>query len=147
MEPIVIFWIVLAVIFIIVEGVTTTLVTIWPAFGAIAAAVAASCGADWLTQLLIFLILSLVLLFATRPLAKKLLKKDRQPTNSDRLIGKTALVTENIFPAENQGRVKIDGKSWAARSKSEEEIPEGTRVTVLAIEGVKLIVVPEGETD
>ncbi len=140
MELIVIFWIVLAVVFVIIEGITTTLVTIWPAFGAVAAAIAAACGVDWLGQFLIFLIVSLILLVATRPLAKKLLKKDRQPTNSDRLIGKTAIVTEDILPLENKGRVKIDGKSWAARSTDGESVATGVLVTVQRIEGVKLIV-------
>ena len=143
MEPIVIFWIILAVVFVVIEGITTTLVTIWPAFGAVAAAIAAASGMNTLGQLLIFLIVSLVLLFATRPLSKKLLKKDRQPTNSDRLIGKTAVVTEKILPLENKGRVKIDGKSWAARSEDGRDIETETLVIVQRIEGVKLIVKSE----
>lgn len=143
MEAIVVFWIILAVVLVVIEGVTTTLVTIWPAFGAVAAAIAAACGMNMLGQFLIFLIVSLVLLFATRPLAKKLLKKDRQPTNSDRLIGKTAVVTEKILPLESKGRVEIGGKSWAARSEDGQVIDADTLVIVQRIEGVKLIVTSE----
>lgn len=143
MDPVVIFWIILAIVLVIIEGITTTLVTIWPAFGAVAAAIAAACGVDWLGQVLIFLVVSLVLLIATRPLAKKLLKKDQQPTNSDRLIGQTALVTEDILPLESKGRVKIDGKYWAARSGDGQSIASGTVVTVQGIEGVKLIVLSD----
>lgn len=143
MEPVIIFWIVLAVIFVIAEGLSTNLVTIWMAFGAVAAAIAAVCGLELVWQILIFVIVSLILLLLTRPLAKKLLKKDKKPTNADRLIGGCGLVIETIDPLQDTGTVKIDGKIWTARSQSGIKIREGETVVVKEIEGVKLIVVPQ----
>ena len=56
------------------------------------------------------------------------------------LLGKEAVVTEDINNTHATGAVKIKGTVWTARSSDDSEIPEGEIVIVKAIEGVKLIV-------
>ena len=62
------------------------------------------------------------------------------PTNADRVIGQTALVTEDIDNVEGKGLVVISGQVWSARSEHGVAIPAGTQVRVLRIEGVKVYV-------
>ena len=132
-----IFWIVLLVVLLIVEAATVQLVTIWFAIGAAAALIARICGA---AQWVLFLVVSAVTLAATRPLVRKITKQKTQPTNADRCIGETAMVTEDIDNIAGKGRVEVNGISWTARSSDGANFRKGELVTVERIEGVKLIV-------
>ncbi len=135
-----IFWIVLLVVLIIVEAVTAQLVTIWFAAGAAAALVAELCGLQQWLQWVIFIAVSAVALVATRPLVQKITKKTVQPTNADRCIGETAVVTEEIDNIKGKGQVHVNGVTWTARSSDGTVFKKDERVTVEKIEGVKLIV-------
>lgn len=140
------FWIALIVVFLIIEALTTQLVTIWFAVGAGGALVAHLLHApEWL-QWVIFIAVSAVLLAVTRPLAKKMRKKV-QPTNVDALIGKTAVVSEMIDNTAGKGQAKVEGNVWSARSVDGVKIQEGEEVVVRAVEGVKLIVEPAAKTE
>ena len=91
-------------------------------------------------QIVIFLVTSFALLLATRPLVRKHINKKSQPTNADRSIGQKAVVTEEINNLLGNGAAKINGVEWTARADSENIIPVGATVTVVRIDGVKLIV-------
>ena len=135
-----IFWIVLLVVFVIIEAMTPQLVTIWFALGSFAALIANILhAAEWI-QWLVFITVSAVAVLATRPLVKKFSKPNSQPTNADRCIGKTAVVTEEIDNIMSKGAVTLNGLEWSARSEDDSVIPKGSRVTVIKIDGVKLIV-------
>lgn len=140
-----IFWIVLLVVLIIIEAVTAQLVTIWFAAGAAAALVAELCGLEQWLQWVIFIAVSAVALVATRPLVKKITNKTVQPTNADRCIGQTAVVTEDIVNIDARGQVNVNGITWTARSSDGSVIKKDERVTVEKIEGVKLIVRAENK--
>lgn len=133
-------WIVAAVIFGIIEAATVTLVTVWFAVGAVAAAVAAQCGLSPIWQTGIFVIISGVLLCFTRPLFKKILVTKPQKTNADRYIGMEGIVTSPIDKIENIGQVKVSGMIWSAVSADGSAISENTAVRVVGISGVKLVV-------
>lgn len=135
-----IFWIVLLVVLIIVEAVTAQLVTIWFAAGAAAALIAELCGLQQWLQWVIFIAVSAIALVATRPLVRKVTNKTVQPTNADRCIGQTAVVTEDIDNIEGKGQVHVNGVTWTARSSDGSVFRKDERVTVEKIEGVKLIV-------
>ena len=135
-----IFWIVLLVVLIIVEAVTAQLVTIWFAAGAAAALVAELCGLQQWLQWVIFIAVSVLTLIATRPLVRKVTNKAVQPTNADRCIGQTAVVTEDIDNIEGKGQVHVNGITWTARSSDGSVFRKDERVTVERIDGVKLIV-------
>lgn len=134
-----IIWAVLFVAFVIVEISTFELVSIWLAVGALGAMFMSIFELPLWSQLVVFIVASLILILATRPIVKKLLK-DVKPTNADLDIGKTATVTEEINNKTGKGRVNLNGVFWAARTVDNEIIPEGTIVVVKEIDGAKLIV-------
>jgi membrane protein implicated in regulation of membrane protease activity len=134
-----IFWAVAFVFFLIVEASTAALVSIWFAVGALVAMFFALAKLGFVAQLFAFVITSAVVLVFTRPLARKINNK-KVPTNFELDVGKTAQVIEKIDNTKNSGRVKLDGTFWSARSERGEQIEEGRDVTVVRVDGSKLIV-------
>lgn len=135
------FWVAALVVFLIVEAVTAGLVSIWFVFGSLVALICAALGAAVWLQIFWFVIVSVATLVLTRPLVKRYVDSRSVATNADRSIGRTAVVTERIDNLAAAGAVKLDGVVWTARSTDDAAaIETGERVTVRAIEGVKLIV-------
>lgn len=65
---------------------------------------------------------------------------DAAETPSD-LVGKTGVVTEEVDADAGTGLVTIDGEGWAARPVYVDDVyAVGATVTVLAVEGVKVVV-------
>ena len=140
LESTVILWIAAIILFMVVEAATAGLTCIWFALGSVAALVTAWLkGPLWL-QLVWFLAVSAAALFLTRPLAKKYINAEKQPTNADRVLGRIGIVTETVDNIAAAGAVKVDGQVWTARSADGEVIAMGERVEALEIRGVKLIV-------
>lgn len=136
-----IFWLLVAAVMIVLEMISLGLTTIWFAGGAFVAAIIAwAFEAHWIVQILVFAIVSLVLLFFTRPIAKKHLMKSIEKTNVEGLIGTVGCVTATIDNMKAEGTVKLDGKEWWARSVDDSIIEKGELVVVKQISGVKLIV-------
>jgi Membrane protein implicated in regulation of membrane protease activity len=133
-------WLIAVIVFAVAEIVTIQLVAIWFAVGAVCSMVACSFGAPFWVQLLVFGVVSLILLLLTRPLVKRFIKVKHERTNADRLIGRTALVTQRISNPESRGTVTISGVTWTARSADGAEIAEGEKAVIRQIEGSKLIV-------
>lgn len=136
----VIVWIAMLAVFIVIEAATAQLVTIWFAVGALAALVTALAHGPIALQVVVFVVVSIIALIATRPLVRKITNKKEARLNADRCIGNTAIVTETINNIDGSGMAKTDGKVWTARSADGSIIPEGAQVKVDKIEGVKLIV-------
>ena len=141
------FWLIVMVMFLVVEAVTVGLVCIWFAAGSLIALLAAMCGAQLWLQIVVFIIVSAATLYFTRPLVKRYVNSKVEPTNADMVIGKECRVTETVDNIAGTGAVYVDGKTWTARSENDEVIQAGTLVTAKSIDGVKLIVAaPEKET-
>ncbi|HYE68208.1 MAG TPA: NfeD family protein [Anaerovoracaceae bacterium] len=137
-EPLI--WILIAVIFAVIEGFTMGLTTIWFTVGGVGACIIALLGGPLLLQIAVFLIISIILLYFTRPLAEKRLKIGHEKNNIDQIIGQTGLVTEDIEPYHT-GQVKINGMIWTAIAKDKNEtLSKGELIKIIKIEGVKLIV-------
>jgi len=143
----IILWIILVVVAVLLEAATMALVSIWFAAGALAAVVAAALGFPLWVQIAVFLIVSLVLLAATRPLLKKLMPDKYIPTNGELDIGKKAVVIETVDNAKATGRVKLDGVDWSADSWDGSVIKKDTVVIVKARGTTKLTVVPLKNND
>ncbi len=139
-----IFWLVLAVAFLAIEAATVGLVTIWFAAGAVAAWILAMLNAPVTMQFVVFLLASACLLVFTRKIFVEKLKTGAEATNVDALIGKLGKVIATIEPY-NVGQVRLGGQEWSAINKENETIKKDSLVKVIAIEGVKLIVVPAEE--
>lgn len=134
-------WLGAIVLFLVVEALVPGLVSIWFAFGALAALISALLSAPFWLQFVWFIAVSVAALALTRPLARKYVNARVQPTNADMLIGRECLVTETIDNLRGTGAVSVGGKVWTARSDNEAQtIPDGAMARVLRIEGVKLIV-------
>lgn len=136
-----ILWLVALVVLIVVEIVSMGLTTIWFAGGALVAVIAAGCGAPFTVQIVLFLAVSLVLLYFTRPVAVKYFNKDRIRTNAESLVGRQAIVIGEIDNLQGIGQVTVSGMEWTARTAGDGvRIPVGSVVDIVAINGVKLIV-------
>lgn len=134
-------WVVLIIVFLIIEGAAPGLVSIWFALGALAALIASLLGAQIWVQAIWFVVVSVLALAATRPLAKKYVNSRTQPTNADMLIGRDCVVKERIDGLAGTGTVSIAGKLWTARTEEQDGVIEADAVAVVRrIEGVKLIV-------
>ncbi|MBE5868270.1 MAG: NfeD family protein [Lachnospiraceae bacterium] len=136
-----IWWLILLVILIIIEFVTMALTTVWFAGGALVAAVAALLGGPIWLQITLFVLVSLALLFFTRPVAVKYFNKARVKTNVESLVGKQAIVISEIDNLEGIGQVTVGGQEWSARSLDDAvKLPVGAVVYIREINGVKLMV-------
>ncbi len=134
-------WLAALVAFVILEAITVQLVTIWFAVGALAGLIAALCKAPVWLQIALFAVVSVLALILTRPLVKKMTASRFSPTNADRFIGQTGVVTKRIDNLNASGEVRVKGTVWTARSEDESiTIDENEAVTVKRIDGAKLIV-------
>ncbi|MBQ7410682.1 MAG: NfeD family protein [Clostridia bacterium] len=137
------FWLIIAGAFVILEIATMGFLVFWFALGALAALVVSLLVDSILVQAIVFLVVSTILLFATKPLVNKIMPKDSfVKTNSYSIEGKVGRVTIDIEPVEGKGQVKVGGESWSAKSADDTYIPKDTEVIVEKIEGVKVIVKP-----
>lgn len=142
-------WLFLTIALIVVELFTYQFVSLWFAVGAlittIITAIFPSLDIWW--QILIFVVSSLAFLFATRPLVRKILAKrgKAHETNLELVLGKDAVVVEDINNIEGRGAVKINGLVWSARSEDGNDIAAGAIVVIKKIEGNKTIVNKKGD--
>lgn len=140
MSAFAILWFFLLILFIFLEASTLAVVSVWFAAGSLTAMVAALFGAPLWLQILLFVLVSLALLLALRPITGNLLKPKVKGTNLDAVIGSEGVVIEEISNRNGQGRVKLGGMEWSARSTADVTIPVGTQIKVDRIEGVKVFV-------
>lgn len=136
-----IIWLIVLVVLLFAEILTMGLTTIWFAGGALIAFISTYLGAGVWVQLILFIVVSLILLFFTRPVAVKYFNRKRVKTNYEGLIGKVVKVTERVDNFNQTGAAVVNGQTWTVRTKEEGiRIEPGTRVRITDIVGVKLIV-------
>ena len=137
----VLFWLIILVVMLVIEIATLGLTTIWFAGGALVAFVLSLFNVPFIVQLPAFLIVSLLLLIFTRPIAVKYFNKDRAKTNVESMIGRQAIVVSEIDNLQGIGRVTVGGQEWTARTEQAVLIlKDGTVFVVKEVKGVKLIV-------
>jgi len=140
-------WLILLIVFIIAEATTSALISIWFAAGALAAMLVAFLGLPGWMQILVFLAVSGIVLLCAKPLIEKSVNQKTTKTNADRVIGAIGTVTQDIDNLAAVGLVSVLGQSWSARSADDSIIPNGTKILVKEIDGVKLIVEKTERTD
>ena len=133
-------WLLLVIVFVVIEALTVQMICIWFAGGALVALICSLFDLQVWLQITVFAVFSVALLILTRPVIRKMHRSPRIRTNADRVLDSIAIVTEEVDNLKSQGAVTIGGLVWSARTKGEEPIPVGTKVIVRAIEGVKVIV-------
>ncbi len=136
-------WAVLALLLLVAEVFVSGFVLIGFAIGAAAASVVAFLDYSILWQVLVFVAASLLTLLLMRPLANRLTRQaEPNFVGIDRVLGKQAVVLLEINPLHARGRVRVEREEWQAASADAGVIPAGTVVTVLGVEGTRLIVRP-----
>lgn len=132
-----ILWILILAVSVVVELITSQLVSIWFAVGALVCSILAIFNIGNIQiQLIAFLLTSVLTLLILRPYCKKRLNTNIVKTNCDEVINQDAIVIEDFI--NNEGRVKVNNMDWKA--KANENYQVGETVKVLKIEGVTLIV-------
>ena len=129
-------WLVLFIFLVIVELSTVNLVSIWFAVGALVASVVSLFLDNWVIQVAVFVLVSLLILVILKPFMKKF-KGQKVATNLDRVIGQIGIVTEEIQKLV-PGEVKVGGRYWTATANK--KIKKDAKVKVESIDGVKLVV-------
>ncbi len=138
-------WLGLLVLFLVAEGASVALVSVWFAAGSLVALIAALLGGPLWLQILLFVAVSVGLLAMLRPFVRKYLRPRISRTNVDAVVGTQGFVTEAIDNVAASGQVKLGAMPWTARSTSGDPIPTGTRIRVDRVEGVKVYVSPAEE--
>jgi membrane protein implicated in regulation of membrane protease activity len=136
-------WLIAAIVLVIIELLTAGFGVICFAVGALFSALAAFLGVEGLVwQLLIFAVASVLCFIFLRPVVLRFLDKKSKDvkTNADALIGKTAIVSETIDSAANQGRVAVDGDDWKAVSADSSVINKGEKVEIISRDSIILTV-------
>ena len=135
------FWLAAAVVFLMVEGATFAMTSVWFAIGAAAALLTCLFTTSFRAQSLVFVVVSALCLLAFRPLAAKLRRKTT-PTNGDRNLGREAVVLTPVT-AEVPGRVRLDGVDWNARCATPgDTLAPGERCRITELHSTLLIVEP-----
>ncbi|MBE5874942.1 MAG: NfeD family protein [Lachnospiraceae bacterium] len=139
-------WLIILIICIVVEAATMGLTMVWFAGGSLVAAIAAALNAPLVVQIILFLIVSFLMVFFTRPIAVKYFNKKRVKTNVESMIGRQAIVISEIDNLQGIGQVTVGGQEWSARSEDDDvKIKVGAVVDIMAVSGVKLIVREEAQ--
>ncbi len=135
-------WLIIFIVLVIIELLTTNLVTIWFAIAAVFALLVDIITRNTMLEIIVFTVSSFLLLLLTKPLIKKIKVKKVEATNLDMVINKVGIVTEDINQ-DKIGEVKVLGKRWSAYSNT--ELKKNEKVKILSIDGVKLKVEKIGE--
>ncbi len=135
-------WLIASGVFFVIEIFTVGFLIFWLGVSALFAMLISFFTSNIIIQTSVFVVLSGLLIFATRPLADKIVKKDTTPTNVYSLVGKKGIVVEDINSLTGTGQIKAEGEVWSAKSKEQLNIPKGTEIEIESIEGVKAFVKP-----
>ena len=138
------FWLIASGIFFIAEIITTGFLVFWLGIAGLITMCISFLTHNLMIQGSIFVILSAILILATKPFVKKFVdkKNNSKKTNAFSIIGKTALVIKDIDSINGVGQIKVDGEIWSAEGVNGSNIEKGTKVKIKQIDGVRAIVTP-----
>ena len=128
-------WVFLAVIFAILELITTAFFLVWFSVGSIVAAILNYLGFNVYVQFVAFVIVSLVLLLSTRKFADRITPEPSKKTTADRLIGKHGKIIRKL--EDNNYIVRVSGEEWSA---SGEDMDVNDKVEIVGIDSIRLII-------
>lgn len=135
-------WVVVAILFIILEIFTAGFAVMCFSLGAAAAAICDACHLGLVWQLAAFALFSALALAFIRPAVIKMFYKDKTnvKTNGDAMVGRTVRVTETIDPENHVGCVSVDGSDWRAVSEDGSVIEKGNNVEIVKRDSIILTV-------
>lgn len=138
------FWLIASGIFFIAEIITTGFLVFWLGIAGLITMCISFFTDNLMIQASVFVILSAVLILATKPFVNKFVNKKEttEKTNAFSIIGKTAIVIKDIDSINGVGQIKVDGEVWSAEGINGSNIEKGIKVEVKEIDGVRAIVAP-----
>ncbi len=135
------FWLIVAGVCLIAETITVGFLIFWFSIGALITMIVSFFIDNIVIQSAVFILSSGILIFATKPLVKKITKSNSNvKTNVYSLVDSIGLVTDDIDPVKSTGQIKVAGETWSAISKNGSTIEKGSKVKILEIKGVKAVV-------
>jgi membrane protein implicated in regulation of membrane protease activity len=140
-------WVLIALALFGLEVLTVAFVALYPALGALAAAIAALLGGNLGIQIIVFAVVTVASLLLTRkPLLRMMKRMPNVPSNASNVVGRRAVVVIAIEAGPGQrGQVRVGTEHWSAKSENEQPIAEGVTVEVVRIDGVALVVRTVGD--
>ncbi|MDP4143706.1 MAG: NfeD family protein [Bacillota bacterium] len=131
-------WIIIAVVTLLIDVITSGFLFVWFTIGAIAAIIALNLGYPLDTQIATFVVVSCLFFAVGFPLAKKLIKKTvpKTKTMEEEYIGREFIAEGDISFRE---KAKIDGIYWTVQN-NDKPIRKGDKYKIVSIQGNKLIV-------
>ena len=129
-------WLAVALVAAVIEVSVPHFGCAFVSAGAIAAAAAAYFGYGVAAQIGTFVVVMTVSLIALRQNLLGRLGGPGVPSRTESLVGRNGQVTHDIDPTLGTGRINVGGEDWAARST--EPIPTGTKIRVVAADGIVL---------
>lgn len=135
-------WLIAAGVFFIAEIATVGFMIFWLGVAALITCIVSLFTGNLVIQTAVFVILSSLLLFLTKPFVDKFVgnKKPGVKTNAYSIIGKEGVVTKSFDESSKVGQIKVGSEKWTAKSQNDDVLSEGDPVKVEAIDGVKAIV-------
>ncbi len=134
------YWLIASGIFFVGEIVTVGFLLFWFGIAGLITMVVSLFTSNIIIQSVVFLVTSVILILSTKPFVKKFVNKETIVTNANSLIGKKAIVIQEINNLQGTGQIKIGGEIWSAQNETDSVISENQEVEIIKIEGVKLIV-------
>lgn len=143
-------WLVLILIFVVVEMLTLEFTFLMIAVGSLIGLISGLFGAAWWLQLIIAALASVLLLFTIRPPLLRLLRRGGDParSNVDALIGISGRVVHTITATGGQARL-ANGEIWTAQTApgvEHRDLAPGEEILVVSIDGATALVVPAERT-
>lgn len=134
-------WLIIAGFFLVFEIFTPGFLVFWVSLAAFLTFILSLVVSNIIVETIFFIIVLSLLLLCTKPLVDKFIDKDKSvATNAYSIIGKKAIVTKEIDPANAQGQIKVNGEVWSAKTEDDSIIEKDIEVEVKNIDGVKAIV-------
>lgn len=131
-------WLIIGSIALLIDIITSAFLFVWFTIGAIAAIVAKIIGCSLLTQSIVFIAVSAVLMILGYPIVKRTLKSsvESTPTREQTYLGKEIVVDEDIV---STGSIKMDGVYWIAQNEGD-MVKKGDKAKIIGIDGNKIII-------
>lgn len=146
MDYILLLWLLVILVFVIFEIMSTTFFSICFSISGIVSLIACLIGLDFTMQIIIYIICLIICLIFILPVMKKILGiniGDKSAplvrTNLDAIIGEEGICLEDISQF-NDGLIKVAGKEWTAKVESDVKIKKDDIVIIENIVGSKVIV-------
>jgi membrane protein implicated in regulation of membrane protease activity len=136
-------WVIAGVILVILEMFTIGFVLASFGVACLLAAIPAALGWELNGQLAVFAVVSLVLIFAVRPLFQKGIYRLSEPRRigAAALVGQSGVVVERVGDSTSPGRVKVGAEEWRAVTvEPSYSFEPGTAIEVVAIDSATLVV-------